>query len=41
MFQIVVHYEITNKENIQNELVRNILSVNGVEGIFLGKILFQ
>ena len=30
-------YEITNKENIQNELVRNILSVNGGEGIFLGQ----
>ena len=30
-------YEITNKEDIQNELVRNILSINGVEGIFLGK----
>ena len=30
-------YEITNKENIQNELARNILSVNGVEGIFLGQ----
>ena len=30
-------YEITNKENIQNELVRNILSVNGVQGIFLGQ----
>ena len=30
-------YEITNKEDMQNELVRNILSVNGVEGIFLGK----
>ena len=30
-------YEITNKENIHNELVRNILSVNGVEGIFLGQ----
>ena len=29
-------YEITNKEDLQNELVRNILSVNGVEGIFLG-----
>ena len=27
-------YEITKKDNIQNELVRNILSVNGVEGIF-------
>jgi len=30
-------YEITNKEDTQNELVRNILSINGVEGIFLGK----
>tara|TARA_B100001559_G_scaffold315026_1_gene316266 strand:- start:626 stop:1165 length:540 start_codon:yes stop_codon:yes gene_type:complete len=29
-------YEITNKEDVQNELVRNILSINGVEGIFLG-----
>ena len=30
-------YEITNKEDIKNELVRNILSINGVEGIFLGQ----
>ena len=30
-------YEITDKNQINNELVRNILSVNGVEGIFLGK----
>ena len=30
-------YEITNKEDIKNDLVRNILSVNGVEGIFLGQ----
>ena len=30
-------YEITKKDNIKNELVRNILSVNGVEGVFLGK----
>ena len=30
-------YEITKKEDIQNELVRNILSINGVEGIFLGQ----
>ncbi len=30
-------YEITNKEDIQNELIRNILSVNGVESIFLGQ----
>ena len=29
-------YEITNEEDMQNELVRNILSVNGVESIFLG-----
>ena len=30
-------YEITNKDDVQNELVRNILSINGVEGIFLGQ----
>ncbi len=30
-------YEITNKENIKNELVRNIISINGVESIFLGQ----
>tara|TARA_B110001450_G_scaffold118928_1_gene112141 strand:- start:618 stop:1157 length:540 start_codon:yes stop_codon:yes gene_type:complete len=30
-------YEITKKEDTENELVRNILSVNGVEGIFLGE----
>ena len=30
-------YEITNKEDVQNELVRNIMSINGVEGIFLGQ----
>ena len=30
-------YEITKKDEIKNELVRNILSINGVEGIFLGK----
>ena len=30
-------YEISNKDDIQNELVRNILSVNGVESIFLGQ----
>ena len=30
-------YEIINKEDVKNELVRNILSINGVEGIFLGK----
>jgi len=30
-------YEITNKDNIKNELVRNILSISGVEGVFLGE----
>ena len=30
-------YEITSKNDIQNELVRNLFSVNGVEGVFLGK----
>ena len=30
-------YEITKKDNVQNELVRNILSINGVKGVFLGE----
>ncbi len=30
-------YEITNKDQFNNELVKNILSINGVEGVFLGK----
>ena len=30
-------YEITRKEDTQNDLVRNILSVNGVKGVFLGE----
>ena len=30
-------FEITKKDNINNELVRNLLSVNGVQGIFLGE----
>ena len=29
-------FEITKKDEISNELVRNLLSINGVEGIFLG-----
>ena len=29
-------FEITKKEEIENELVRNLLSVNGVTGIFFG-----
>ncbi len=30
-------FEITKKEETNNELIRNLLSINGVEGIFLGK----
>ncbi len=30
-------YEITRKDDIKNELVKNILSIRGVEGIFLGQ----
>jgi NFU1 iron-sulfur cluster scaffold homolog, mitochondrial len=30
-------YEITKKDNVKNELVRNILSINGVKGVFLGE----
>jgi NFU1 iron-sulfur cluster scaffold homolog, mitochondrial len=30
-------YEITKKDDINNDLVRNILSINGVEGVFLGE----
>tara|TARA_Y100000389_G_scaffold8884_1_gene8341 strand:+ start:2538 stop:3077 length:540 start_codon:yes stop_codon:yes gene_type:complete len=30
-------FEIRKKDDTNNELVRNILSINGVEGIFLGK----
>ena len=30
-------FEITRNDEINNELVKNLLSVNGVEGIFLGK----
>ena len=30
-------YEITKKEDVNNELVRNLFSVNGVEGVFLGE----
>ena len=30
-------YEVTKKDGINNELVRNILSVNGVELVFLGE----
>ena len=30
-------YEITSKDQTQNTLARNLLSINGVEGIFLGE----
>ena len=30
-------YEILKKDVVKNDLVRNILSVNGVEGVFLGE----
>ena len=30
-------FEITKKDETNNELIRNLLSVNGVEGIFLGR----
>ncbi len=30
-------FEVTRKDEINNELIKNLLSVDGVEGIFLGK----
>ena len=30
-------FEVSKKESTNNELIRNILSINGVESIFLGK----
>ena len=30
-------FEITQKDNIKNDLIKDILSINGVEGIFLSK----
>jgi len=30
-------FEITKKDEVKNELVKNVLSIKGVEGIFLGK----
>ena len=30
-------FEITKKDETDNELIRSLLSINGVEGIFLGK----
>ena len=29
-------FEITKKEDTDNELIRNLLSINGVIGVFLG-----
>ena len=30
-------FEITKKDDVKNELIRNLMSINGVEGVFLGK----
>jgi hypothetical protein len=30
-------FEITKKDEVKNELIRNLMSINGVEGIFLSK----
>ena len=30
-------FEITKKDGVKNELIKNILSINGVEGIFLNR----
>ena len=30
-------FEVTKKDKVKNELIKDILSINGVEGIFLGK----
>ena len=30
-------FEVTKNDKVNNELIRNILSINGVEGIFLSK----
>ena len=30
-------FEVTKKDKVNNDLIRNILSINGVEGIFLSK----
>ena len=30
-------FEITKKDDVKNELIRNLMSINGVEGIFLGR----
>ena len=30
-------FEVTKKDNVNNNLIRNLLSVNGVEGVFLSK----
>ena len=38
--KIVSHngtFEINNKDEVNNDLIRNILSINGVTGIFLGE----
>src|SRR6056300_1280874 len=34
-------FEITKKDDVKNELIRNLMSVNGVEGIFLSKDFYS
>ena len=34
-------FEINNKDEVNNDLIRNILSINGVTGIFLGEDFFS
>ena len=34
-------FEIKNKEETDNQLIRNLLSINGVESIFLEKNFYQ
>ena len=34
-------FEITKKDNVQNELIKSLLLVKGVEGIFWVKTLYQ
>ena len=30
-------FEITKKDDVKNELIRNLMSINGIEGIFLSR----
>ena len=37
LLQCDISFEINKKDDVKNELIRNIMSINGVEGIFLNK----